>query len=160
MGGSRAKLVVVVIFFLAASSLYLARVIQDGSSPLAILSPRAAGGDSEQLLAQNILTPSPSVSASSPTVPFQSTSPTIAVSTSPSISPTDALPVATSTPEPTIEQPTPTVPVIDQPTPTTQIIYVTATPSVITELPVAGAGNLLKPVMIGAGLLLLLGLGL
>ncbi len=126
MDAKSAILIIVVVVLIAAGG-YLVFLIQDGSSPLVLFDSQASEDDplldEDPLLAQAGSSPSPSPS---PTIPYQSTSPTVTPTTSAAVSAT------------------PTIDLLMSPTagptelPETGGIVVTATPTPVTNLPVAG----------------------
>lgn len=124
---AKSAILIIVIVVLVAAGGYLVYLIQDGSNPLVLLNSQASEDDpllddpldEDPLLAQAGSSPSPSPS---PTIPYQSTSPTV--------TPTGAAVSAT-----------PTIDLLMSPTAgPTELpeTGVTATPTPVTNLPVAG----------------------
>jgi hypothetical protein len=164
-------LLVVVIVILFGALVFLTYLMTNGSSSLGMFNLRASNPQDEvdTFLAENNLAPTqepaptndPSLLAynsTSPTpTPAVSTSP-IPSGTAPSISPTVTVAATkgglTATLTPT---PSPSLTLTSTPTPTEFIVVETSTtPTIVTELPVAGIGNNLNTVLVGAGALILL----
>ena len=150
-----------IVFLLVGVSLFLVYTISDGSNPLATLNLRASEDDQyteDPLFGQLDAQPTPTLeyNSTSPTVtpttapggattPSTTTTPSITITPSTSITQVAASPTATKTPVPTA---TPTL----TPTP---MIEPTATPTVIAELPVAGFTDSIHPMMVvGGGILI------
>ncbi|HRN70556.1 MAG TPA: hypothetical protein PLS49_05210 [Candidatus Woesebacteria bacterium] len=150
-------LLVVIIVILAGSLAYLTYLLSNGDSPLGMFNLRASNPQDEvdAFLSENNLAPTtpPTVPTEDPTLlAYNSTSPTptpevetetVSITPSVSINPSES-PTATST-----EIPTPT-----------EFIEITGehiSPTVITELPVAGIGDNIFPIIVGAGAFILLG---
>jgi hypothetical protein len=164
---------VVVIVLLLGSLAYLTYLLSNGDSPLGMFNLRASNPQDEvdTFLQENNLAPTqePAPTNDPSLLAYNSTSPTPAVSTSPM--PSGTAPSGTVTPSlsPTIAAtkggvtatltPSPTVTLTLTPTPTEFIIVETSTtPTIVTELPVAGIGDNLNVVLIGGGALILLAL--
>lgn len=141
---AKSVILIVVIVVLIAAGGYLVFLIQDGSNPLVLLNSQASEDDplldvpedEDPLLAQAGSSPTPS-----PTIPFRSTSPTV--------TPTGAALSAT-----------PTIDLLASPTvlptelPETGGGVVTATPTPVQNLPVAGVFDYL-PAVAGGALLII-----
>lgn len=167
-------LLIVVIVVLLGSLVYLTYLLSSGSTPLGMFNLRASNPQDEvdTFLAENNLAPTerpaptndPSLLAynsTSPTVtpgtgtgtitPTGSLTPSVSPSISPSISPAATKGGVTETLTPTMtETPTPT------PTEFVEITGENMSPTVVTQLPVAGIGDNLSAVLIGGGVLILL----
>ncbi len=170
----------IVIVLLLGSLAYLTYLLSNGDSPLGMFNLRASNPQDEvdTFLQENNLAPTnqpaptndPSLLAYNSTSPTPTTgSVTPGVSTSPM--PSGTAPSGSVTPSlsPTIAAtkggvtatltPSPTVTLTLTPTPTEFIIVETSTtPTIVTELPVAGIGDNLNVVLIGGGALILLAL--
>lgn len=169
-------LLIVVIVVLLGSLTYLTYLLSSGTTPLGMFNLRASNPQDEvdTFLQENNLAPTQEVAPTSDPglLAYNSTSPTVtpgtgtgtvtptgsltpAVSLSPTISPSTS-PAATkggvtATLTPTMtETPTPT------PTEFIEITGENMSPTVVTELPVAGIGDNLNAVLIGGGVLILL----
>lgn len=119
---------------------------------LVTLSPNSEDSQSEEANPDNASNDPIPDSELSATPEYQSTTETPQEATP---TPTSALAEDTEeAPHPekggVIETPTPTPTLTPTPQPTTEIIYVTATPTPITSLPVAGVGDFIKPITAGA----------
>ncbi|MCR4285966.1 MAG: hypothetical protein NUW00_03685 [Candidatus Kaiserbacteria bacterium] len=148
LDGKTITLIIVIVVLVGAAG-YLTYLISNNQNPLVLLNSRASEGETDPLLAQGAGTPTPTVS-------FTSTSPT----------PTPAV-GANTTPQPsgTVTPSTSLSPTIIKtsttPSPSTLpstgggAIYVTATPSPVGSLPVAGFGDFLRPAVIGGGILII-----
>ena len=134
MKDSKSTILIIVILILIGAAGYLVFIIQDGSSPLVLLNSQASEGE-DPLLAAN---PTPT-----PTITFQSTSPT---------------PTTTIIPSPTGVKTTPTPTINELPETGGGAIVVTATPSPIQQLPVAGFSDWIGYMTLGGGALILLAL--
>ncbi len=144
MDAKSAILIIVIVVLIAAGG-YLVYLIQDGSNPLVLLNSQASEedpfldppADEDPLLAQAGASPSPS-----PTITYQSTSPTVTPTTSVVMSPTPTVDLLMS---PTVE-----------PTelPETGGTVVTATPTPVTQLPTAGILDYMPAVFGGAFLVI------
>jgi len=124
-----------IILLLVVAAGYLIFVIQDGSSPLVLLNSQASEGNGSE---------------PTPTITFQSTSPTPTRSIA---NPTSINNTITTTMSPS---PTPTL--ADLPETGGGEIIVTATPSPIRKLPVAGFSDWISYMSLGGGALVLLAL--
>ena len=132
MKDSKSTILIIVILILIGAAGYLVFIIQDGSSPLVLLNSQASEGE-DPLLAAN----------PTPTITFQSTSPT---------------PTTTIIPSPTGVKTTPTPTINELPETGGGAIVVTATPSPIQQLPVAGFSDWIGYMTLGGGALILLAL--
>lgn len=171
-------LLVVVIVILLGSLAYLTYLLSIGDSPLGMFNLRASNPQDEvdTFLSENNLAPTtpPAAPTQDPTLlAYNSTSPTptsgvgqgtITPTTSltPAVSviPSGSITPSISSSEGTKGGITPTVTPTFTPTPTEfiQIIGENVTPTVVTELPVAGIEDSILPIIIGAGAFILLGL--
>ncbi len=133
MKDSKSIILIIVILILVGAAGYLVFIIQDGSSPLVLLNSQASEGKKDPLLAAN----------PTPTITFQSTSPT---------------PTTPVTPSPTSIKTTPTPTISKLPETGGGAIIVTATPSPIKQLPVAGFSDWIGYMTVGGGALILLAL--
>ena len=147
MDAKSAILIIVIVVLISAGG-YLVYLIQDGSNPLVLLNSQASEddpffdppADEDPLLAQAGASPSPS-----PTITYQSTSPTVTPTTGVGMSPT-----------PTIDSLMSTTPAPTE-LPETGGTVVTATPTPVTNLPVAGVFDFV-PVLAGGVLLVVVAL--
>ncbi len=179
-------LLIAVVTVLISVSLYFVYVISDGSNPLVTLNLIASEEDDtlERELEElnSVLTQVDNGDPPTPTVTYNSTSPTLTPTNSPggattpsgtvtptiSITPTTSTaPVATAT---LTIAPTANVTVTSRPTPlvspTTAVIYVTSTPipvptitqpvpTIVRSLPTAGVADIIPPYLLGGALLVL-----
>ncbi|MDA1316879.1 MAG: hypothetical protein O3B87_02530 [bacterium] len=139
-------ILIIVILVLVGAAAYLTYIIQDGSNPLVLLNSQASAGDAnDPLLAAN-LTPTP-------TITFQSTSPTPSLDAGVTVTITTT---ASPTPTSLLSSPTPTITKL--PETGGGAIIVTATPTPIQQLPVAGFSDWIGYMSVGGGALILLAL--
>lgn len=130
MRDTKSIILVVVIVILIGVAGFFTYLIANGEDPLVLLSSQASEGD-------------PLLSNATPTPEFTSTSPSPAVSITTTVTPSVSL-LPSATPIPTLTS---------FPETGGGVIYVTATPTPIENLPVAGSSDLIYPVIFG-GLLL------
>jgi hypothetical protein len=150
MKDPKSIILIIVILILVGAAGYLVFLIQDGSSPLVLLNSQASEGvDEDPLLSAN-QTPTP-------TITFQSTSPTPTGGTSGAAGVTVTVTVAVS-PSPTIALSSPTPTIKELPETGGGAIIVTATPSPIQQLPVAGFSDWIGYMTVGGGALIVLAL--
>ncbi len=168
---------IVVIVLLLGSLAYLTYLLSNGDSPLGMFNLRASNPQDEvdTFLQENNLAPTqPPAPTNDPSLlAYNSTSPTPTTragttgNITPSISisplPSGTAPSGTVTPtvSPTVAATkggiTPTLTPTFTPTPTEFIVVETSTtPTIVTELPVAGIGDNVNAVLIGGGVLILL----
>ncbi|MBP9691636.1 hypothetical protein KBD81_06175 [Candidatus Woesebacteria bacterium] len=147
LDGKTIFLIIIIVVLVGAAG-YLTYLISNNENPLVLLNSRASEAEADPLLAQ-AATPTPTVS-------FTSTSPTptkaVGANTTPGVTGTVTPTRAAGSLSPTsMTTPTPST----LPATGGGAVYVTATPSPIGSLPVAGFGDFLKPAAIGGGILII-----
>lgn len=158
---TKSAILIIIIVVLVGAAGYLTYLISNDENPLILLNSRASedgiddSSGRSDFLAQAGVTPTPTVSftSTSPTpvggLLFGSPTPSLSASPSPSTT-------LSTSPTPTINNT-----VTNTPTPSSlpesgvggNVVYVTATPTPVKNLPVAGVGDYI-PHFIGGGLVL------
>jgi len=147
MGNVRSIVLIIIILILIGTAGFLTYLIANGQDPLVLFNSNAAEDSFDLNQTEQDLLASAGDLSTTPTPPeFTSTSPSPSASTTPRTDSPNATLTATITT--TIE------PTILPDTGGGNVVYVTATPTPVSKLPVAGVGDFLYPAILG-GLFLL-----